>query len=143
MPWFQLPIPAGGNYSADSGTWTFSAPLAQQRTGLDNALMVAYVWEFYVLSQNRAQFEKEYGPNGSWIRLFRGASGYTETMLLRDISNPLRYVSIDRWDSATAYESFRSRYSSQYQDLDLLCEGFTTRENFLGQFSDLADRRAI
>lgn len=108
----------------------------QQRIGLDDAQIVAYVWEFYVSSQNCAQFEKEYGPEGSWARLFQGASGYLETKLLRDTSNPLRYVTIDRWDSAAAHESFRSRYSSQYNDLDRLCEGFTTRENFLGQFSE-------
>jgi antibiotic biosynthesis monooxygenase len=104
--------------------------------------MVAYVWEFYVSSQYCARFEAEYGLNGSWAKLFRGASGYLETILLRDISNPLRYVTIDRWDSAMAHESFRSRYSSHYDDLDRLCVEFTTQENFLGQFSDASDRRA-
>jgi heme-degrading monooxygenase HmoA len=115
---------------------------AHHRLGLGGALMVAYVWEFYVSSQYSARFEAEYGPNGSWVKLFRGASGYRETVLLRDFSNPLRYVTVDRWDSATAYESFRSRCSSPYNELDRLCEGFTTQENFLGQFSDVSDWRA-
>jgi heme-degrading monooxygenase HmoA len=108
----------------------------RQRIALHDARTAAYVWEFYVSSQNRAQFEKEYGPDGSWARLFQGASGHLETRLLRDSSNPLRYVTIDRWESAAAHESFRSRYSSQYNDLDRRCEEFTTRENFLGQFSE-------
>jgi hypothetical protein len=109
---------------------------------LDDTLMVAYVWEFYVASQNRMPFEQEYGPRGSWARLFRGASGYRGTDLVRGISNPLRYVTIDRWDGAMAHESYRLRVASQYNDLDRLCEEFTTQENFLGQFNELPDWRA-
>jgi hypothetical protein len=108
----------------------------QRRIGLDDAQRVAYVWEFYVSSQNCAQFELEYGADDSWPRLFQGASDYLETKLLRDTSNLLRYVRIDRRDSAVAYESFRSRNASQYNELDRLCEGFTTRADFLGQCSE-------
>jgi len=46
----------------------------------------------------QAQFELEYGPYGSWVTLFRSSPGHIETLLLHDHADPLRYVTVDRWD---------------------------------------------
>ena len=61
-----------------------------------------YAWEFRVRAETAATFEKLYGPQGDWVRLFRRAEGYVETLLLRDRADALRYVTIDRWRSQAA-----------------------------------------
>ena len=96
----------------------------------------AYLWEFLVRPKRQAEFERRYGPDGDWVALFRQAPGYIETRLLRDRSEGLRYVTIDRWERLEAYRAFRSQFSRQYDELDRLCEGLTTHEAPLGEFSD-------
>lgn len=96
-----------------------------------------YLWEFHVHLEQREEFEHRYGPDGAWVALFRQAPGYIETLLLRDRSQSLRYVTLDRWESLEAYRAFRSRFSGQYEDLDRSCEGLTTHEALLGEFSDV------
>jgi heme-degrading monooxygenase HmoA len=94
------------------------------------------LWEFQANAEQQAEFERHYGPEGSWAMLFRRAPGYLETRLLKDRSQNLRYVTIDRWESIDAYRAFRACYSRQYEDLDRLCDGLTTHEAALGEFSD-------
>jgi heme-degrading monooxygenase HmoA len=95
-----------------------------------------YLWEFHAHPERQAEFERRYGPDGEWVALFRQAPGHIETLLLRDRSQSLRYVTIDRWESLDAYRTFRSQFSRQYEELDRLCEGLTTHEAPLGEFSD-------
>jgi heme-degrading monooxygenase HmoA len=95
-----------------------------------------YVWEFFIAPAARASFESAYGPDGVWVKLFRNAAGFIETILLRDTSNSLRYVTIDRWTSADAHASFRSKFSAQYEAIDRHCQEFTTCENLIGEFTE-------
>jgi heme-degrading monooxygenase HmoA len=95
-----------------------------------------YIWEFYVAPSAQSQFELTYGPRGPWVMLFRDAPGYIETLLLHDQSDPLRYVTVDRWVSADAHDAFRSHFSRQYDELDRQCRGFTTRESLIGEFGE-------
>ncbi len=95
-----------------------------------------YLWEFHVHPECQSEFERRYGTEGSWVALFRQAPGYIETLLLRDRSQTLRYVTIDRWDSLEAYRAFRSEFSRQYEELDRLCNGLTKHEASLGEFSN-------
>ena len=67
-----------------------------------------YVWEFKVRPGCEAEFERNYGPDGSWVELFRAAHGYLDTILLRDLGRGRRYLTIDRWESEDAYRSFRT-----------------------------------
>lgn len=94
----------------------------------------ATVWEFRVRSDRREEFERHYGPQGSWVRLFRQAAGYLGTELLHDRSDPLRYLTIDRWTGCDAYRAFRAGFAAPYQALDLACEGLTTHEAALGEY---------
>lgn len=95
-----------------------------------------YLWEFFVRADRQAEFERHYGPEGPWVKLFQRAPGYIESRLLQDRSQPLRYVTIDRWESSETYRAFRTAYSREYDELDRLCEGFTTHETSVGEFSD-------
>jgi heme-degrading monooxygenase HmoA len=95
------------------------------------------VWEFRVAPSAQAEFEFEYGPNGSWIKLFRKAPGYIETLLLHDSADPLRYVTADRWESEGAHEAFRTRNLAEYEEIDRRCQGYTMSEFSLGEFSEV------
>lgn len=97
-----------------------------------------YIWEFRVRPDCVEEFEKHYGPTGSWALLFRQAEGYIETLLLKDVNEPLRYVTIDRWRSEDDYRAFRSRFAPQYAELDRRCESLTTRESELGRLVEIA-----
>ena len=55
-----------------------------------------------------------YGPDGEWAQFFRPGRGYIGTELLRDIELPSRYLVIDRWESAEAYNAFAAEHREQY-----------------------------
>jgi quinol monooxygenase YgiN len=93
-----------------------------------------YLWEFIVEPEHVDEFERQYGPQGSWVQLFRQASGYIETLLLRDSTSPHRFI--DRWDNDEAYRRFRWQFSQQYAALDRRCEELTVRETLIGEFSE-------
>ena len=92
------------------------------------------VWEFRVAPACQYEFEKHYGPDGTWARLFRSAEGYLGTDLLRDRKNTLRYLTIDRWESREAWLAFRRAHGAAYERLDREFEGLTTSEAPLGEF---------
>jgi heme-degrading monooxygenase HmoA len=96
----------------------------------------AYLWEFIVEPEHVEEFERHYGPQGSWVALFRQAPGYIQTLLLRDSTDRRRFVTIDRWENAEAYQGFRLAFSRQYADLDGRCERLTARETSLGSFDE-------
>ena len=98
----------------------------------------ATVWEFRIRGDRRAEFERHYGPEGTWVALFRKADGYVGTQLLHDRSEPLRYLTIDRWKSLEDYRAFRERFAEPYASLDRSCEDLTTRETALGEYDEAA-----
>ena len=93
-----------------------------------------YIWSFEVVPENVAEFERVYGPDGEWGKLFTGASGYRSTALLRDRERPGRYLTVDTWESAAAFESFRAANAAAFEALDRACERFTSKESLVGQF---------
>jgi heme-degrading monooxygenase HmoA len=96
-----------------------------------------YLWEFRVAPSAQAQFEFEHGQHGSWVSLFRTAPGYLETLLLHDNADPLRYVTVDRWESQEAHDVFRSKHIAQYQEIDWRYQGYTRSEQPFGEFSEM------
>ena len=74
--------------------------------------MIALVFSYEV--RDGAQFEAIYGPDGEWARFFSGARGYIGTELLRDVESPGRYLVIDRWESADAYNAFVADRRDEY-----------------------------
>ena len=61
-----------------------------------------------------AEFERVYGPEGEWAAFFRSAAGYVGTELLRDVEQPSRYLVLDRWESAEAYNAFVAANRDEY-----------------------------
>ncbi len=74
--------------------------------------MIALVFVYEV--SERAEFERVYGPDGEWAQLFRSGRGYVGTELLRDIEQPGRYLVVDRWESADAYNAFVEAHRDEY-----------------------------
>ncbi len=96
----------------------------------------AYVWEFTVRPECRAQFAEHYGPEGSWVRLFRQSPQFIETRLLADQANGARFLTIDRWHSAADYAQFRQQFAAEYAQLDAQFEQLTDTENLIGAFDE-------
>ena len=95
----------------------------------------ATLWTFSVQPDRKAEFEFHYGPEGTWVRLFRRAPGYLGSVLLQDRADAHRYVTIDRWESREAWQAFRQHFASEYERLDREFEGMTTAEAPLGEFT--------
>ncbi len=68
--------------------------------------MFVVLWEFDVKRDSEVRFTFAYGSSGEWARLFRTAAGFRETRLLRSISQPLRYMTMDVWESREDCEEF-------------------------------------
>jgi len=65
-------------------------------------------------ASDTGEFERVYGPEGDWVKFFRRGRGYVGTELLRDLEAPGRYVVIDRWESAEAYDAFVGANREEY-----------------------------
>jgi heme-degrading monooxygenase HmoA len=74
--------------------------------------VIALVFSYDV--REPAEFERVYGPDGDWSHFFSGARGYIGTELLRDVETPGRYLVIDRWESAEAYNAFATEHREEY-----------------------------
>ena len=94
-----------------------------------------YIWAFEVKPGREAEFERAYGPAGDWIRLFRQASGYLHTELIRDTGNPRRYLTIDHWESEAAQRAFREQFAAEFKKIDKACEQLTESEILIGHFT--------
>ena len=76
--------------------------------------MIALVFSYDV--RDAAEFERAYGPEGEWAAFFRRGRGYVGTELLRDVEAPGRYLVVDRWESAEAYNSFVAEHREEYME---------------------------
>jgi quinol monooxygenase YgiN len=98
--------------------------------------MVRIVWEFIARADKMQEFEDYYANSGPWAAMFRKNSGYHGSVLLRDVQNPRRYLTIDRWENATMHRTMRERFSTEYQELDRAGEAFTESERHTGVFEE-------
>ncbi len=96
--------------------------------------MFVILCEFEVKPLSAPAFERVYGPQGDWVRLFRSDPHYRMTRLLQDTSHPKIYCTMDFWDSEGTYEEFKSAQHQAYQALDQATQGLTLRERHLGSF---------
>jgi heme-degrading monooxygenase HmoA len=76
--------------------------------------MYVILWRFRPLEGQESEFERAYGPSGEGALLFVREDGYLGTELLRRSEDSREYLTLDRWVSRAAYETFHSRFSSVY-----------------------------
>jgi heme-degrading monooxygenase HmoA len=74
--------------------------------------VIALVFSYEV--RDAEAFEAAYGPDGEWAGFFRQARGYIGTELLRDVETPGRYLVVDRWETAEAYNVFAAEQREEY-----------------------------
>jgi len=98
--------------------------------------MVHIVWEFRVRPEKRSAFETRYSSEGTWVVLFRRSQDFLGTSLIRDTDDLNRYLTIDRWTTLGAYDSFRESTKEEYAALDAACEELTVEERLIGRFED-------
>ena len=95
----------------------------------------AAVFTYQVDPGVASAFESVYGPDGEWAQFFQGAAGYERTELLR---SEARYLVIDRWRSAAAYDAFVGTHSDEYRRRNDAAAGLYRHEEFLGRFQSAA-----
>jgi heme-degrading monooxygenase HmoA len=74
--------------------------------------VIALVFSYEV--RDAEAFERAYGADGEWAEFFREGGGYIGTELLRDVEHPTRYLVIDRWETAEAYNTFAASHREEY-----------------------------
>lgn len=92
------------------------------------------IWEFLVLPNKRRAFERIYGPQGDWARLFRSGSGYIRTEMIRNLESRYKYLTLDYWRSRREYKQFQKKNCEAYLVLDQKCETLTSQETKIGEF---------
>ncbi|WP_419911002.1 antibiotic biosynthesis monooxygenase family protein [Hoeflea sp.] len=94
----------------------------------------AFFWEYRVDPKNAAAFEAFYGAEGKWSQLFRQASGYVRSELLRDPDDTTQYRTGDYWQSREAFLDFLRDFSEQYDELGTQCADLATERKNAGVF---------
>jgi heme-degrading monooxygenase HmoA len=97
--------------------------------------VIRVVWEFVVRADAAQRFLRAYGPDGDWGRLFAAHDGFRGTVLLRDLSQPRRYLTVDSWDSAEHRAAMLVAAREEYERLDRSCEELTESERDVGTFA--------
>jgi heme-degrading monooxygenase HmoA len=88
-------------------------------------------------ARDPAAFEEVFGPNGEWAQFFRQGVGFIGTELLRDVEEPDRYIVIDRWESADAYNAFVAAHQDEYLQRSDDSRLYYTHELRLGTFENI------
>lgn len=105
--------------------------------------MYTVVWSFDVKPDQVKAFERMYGPDGDWVRLFRRAPGFAGTELRRETDRRAHYLTIDRWRTREDYRRFKETFASEYALLDVRCAGLTESEQKVGDFEMNEERDGV
>lgn len=96
--------------------------------------MIRIVWEFLVKPGKIEEFKEHYGPEGTWATLFRDSEDFQGTMLLADVTESRRFLTVDSWSHAQAFEAFKRDAASLYAEIDRRMSDLTDAERYLGTF---------
>ena len=97
--------------------------------------MIHVVWTFIVKPSALAEFQRAYGPDGPWSRLFREHPGYLGTTLWRDTGDSRRFMTVDVWASGRQRERMLTEARAEYIALDRVLADLIEREEEVGVFS--------
>ena len=96
------------------------------------------VWSYDVKPAHVKAFERAYGPDGDWVRLFQRATGFAGTELRHETDRACHYLTIDRWRTRDDYRRFKDAFRTEYQALDAHCVPLTESEHKVGDFETTA-----
>ena len=92
--------------------------------------MYVIVWRF--VAKDSAEFERHYGPEGTWAAFFRHAPAFLRTELLRGEGG--EYLTLDHWVSEEAFLAFHTANLADYEAIDRRFEALTAREERIGGY---------
>jgi heme-degrading monooxygenase HmoA len=101
--------------------------------------VIEIIWTYRVRQERLCDFERYYRSDGVWAQLFRNAAAYRGTVLLHDSEDPLRFATIDRWESLAGCEEFLKQHRAEYERIDAVCAAFTTEETRVGSFEPMSE----
>jgi heme-degrading monooxygenase HmoA len=93
--------------------------------------MMIRVWWYDVPEAAAADFERIYGSDGAWAQLFSSSDGFEGTELFASVSNPGRYLTIDRFRDEASWRRFMVEHREAYLALDAESEALTVAEREL------------
>jgi heme-degrading monooxygenase HmoA len=93
--------------------------------------MMIRVWEYDVPQAATADFERVYGADGAWAQLFSSCDGFEGTELFASVTNPQRYVTVDRFRDEGSWLRFQAEQREAYLALDVQSQGLTLAEREL------------
>ncbi len=94
------------------------------------------IWEFRARPGLEEEFERIYGPEGDWARLFKKSRSFLRTELNCDIDTKGRYVTVDYFVSQPAFDEFLKEFREEYDALDRRCERVRASEQPVGSFTN-------
>lgn len=97
--------------------------------------MHVILWEFRPVPGKEAEFQRAYSSDGEWARFFQRDAAYWGTELIRDATDPRRFIAIDRWTSREAFDAFQKREAIGYEELDARLARWCATESFIGAFT--------
>ena len=97
--------------------------------------MFVALWEYEVKPGCEESFQSAYGPQGDWVRLFQRDPHFRETRLLKDLTRPRFYLTLDYWDSEISFDQFKAANQPAYAAIDRATEPLTISEHSLCTFN--------
>jgi heme-degrading monooxygenase HmoA len=94
------------------------------------------IWKFRPPADREGEFAVAYSADGAWARLFGSAAGFLGTELLRPMEPGGWWMTVDRWQSESAFSAFQAEQGAEYRRLDEELEGCAGEEVFVGAFED-------
>jgi heme-degrading monooxygenase HmoA len=92
------------------------------------------IWEYKVKPEKKEEFEKLYGQDGDWVRLFHKFPDYIKTEFIKDLNNNDLYLTLDYWKSKEAYNRFKETAKEKFSEIDKKGEKLTLEEKHIGEF---------
>jgi quinol monooxygenase YgiN len=92
------------------------------------------IWEFQARPGMENEFERIYGPEGDWVRLFRKSKAFLRTDVYRDVETKGHYVTIDYFSSREGFQGLLKEFREAYDALDRLGETICASESRIGNF---------
>ncbi len=92
------------------------------------------IWKYKIKPESKEKFEREYGPRGTWFKLFSQSINYAGSFLNKSEEEADTYILIDTWTDKKSYEDFKEKNREVYDRLSAQFENLYEREEKVGSF---------
>src|SRR3954465_12804932 len=106
----------------------------ERHDGRGGAGMISVVFEYEAEEGSADDFVRAYGPDGEWAGFFEGADGYLGTELHVSLEEERRFLVVDRWESAEAYDGFLEANREEYERRSREAVSLYRSETLIGSF---------